>query len=267
MSTYLITGIAGFIGSSLARAALAQGGQVRGMDNLSTGKKENLSEILSRIDFRQADLLALAATHDACRGVDYVFHEAAIPSVPKSATAISHLKKGDYIGLRGPFGSSWPLDEAIGKDVCILAGGIGLPPLRPAIYAMLKNRKDYGKIFLLYGARSPLDLLFRVELEEWSKLYDIEVLVTVDHGDTSWKGYIGVVSELLNYINLDMNNTTAMICGPEIMMKFTIEDLLEKGFPEDNVYLSLERNMKCPRRGHPRLRRPRSPWDRNAPAS
>jgi NAD(P)H-flavin reductase len=160
-------------------------------------------------------------------------------------TALSQLKKGDFIGLRGPFGSNWPLEEAIGKDVCILAGGIGLPPLRPAIYSMLKNRKDYGRIFILYGARSPLDLLFRVELEEWSKLFDVEVLVTVDHGDSSWKGHIGVVTELLNYVNLDMNNTTAMVCGPEIMMKFTIEELLEKGFPENNVYLSLERNMKC----------------------
>lgn len=175
-------------------------------------------------------------------------HNTLIHTIHKVGTvtsAISMLKKGDYLGLRGPFGSSWPVGAAIGKDVCILAGGIGLAPLRPVIYTLFKNRKDYGKIYILYGARSPRDLLYRVELEQWAKLYDVEVLVTVDHGDQSWKGNIGVVSSLLSYVSLDRNNTVSMVCGPEIMMKFTVEDLLDKGMKEENVYLSLERNMKC----------------------
>lgn len=168
-----------------------------------------------------------------------------IHKVGAVTNALSKLKKGDYIGFRGPFGSSWPTKEAIGKDVCIVAGGIGLAPLRPTIYSLLKNRKDYGKIHILYGARSPLDLLYRVELEEWEKVYNVEVLVTVDRSDSSWKGNVGVVTNLFNYTELDINNMIAMVCGPEIMMKFTIEELIDKGIAEENIYLSLERNMKC----------------------
>jgi NAD(P)H-flavin reductase len=168
-----------------------------------------------------------------------------IHKVGTVTSILSGLKKGDYIGLRGPFGSSWPIKEAIGKDVCIVAGGIGLPPLRPTIYTMLKNRKDYGKIHILYGARTPQDLVFRVELEQWSKLFDVEVLITVDKSDSSWKGNIGVVTNLFNYTELDTNNTIAMLCGPEIMMKFTVQELIDKDLPLDNIYVSLERNMKC----------------------
>jgi len=168
-----------------------------------------------------------------------------IRKVGTITTALSKLKAGDFIGLRGPFGRGWPIEEAIGKDVCIIGGGIGLAPLRPVIYSVLKNRRDYGKIFILYGARSPLDLLYRVELEQWSKQYDVEVQVTVDHADSSWKGNVGVVSNLFNYITLDVNNTIAMVCGPEMMMKFTVEELLEQGIPAESINLSLERNMKC----------------------
>jgi NAD(P)H-flavin reductase len=168
-----------------------------------------------------------------------------IRKVGTITSALSKLKAGDFIGLRGPYGRGWPLEEAIGKDVCIVAGGIGLAPLRPVIYTVLKNRRDYGKIFILYGARSPLDLLYRVELEQWSKQYDVEVHVTVDRADSSWKGNVGVVSNLFNYLTLDVNNTIAMICGPEMMMKFTVRELLEQRVPAENVYLSLERNMKC----------------------
>ncbi len=168
-----------------------------------------------------------------------------IHKVGTVTSALSKLKKGDFVGLRGPFGSSWPVGTAIGKDVCILAGGIGLAPLRPVIYTLFKNRKDYGRIYILYGARTPQDLLYRVELEQWGKLFDVEVHVTVDRGDQSWKGNIGVVSNLLSYLDFDKNNTISMVCGPEIMMKYTVEDLFDKGIPEENVYLSLERNMKC----------------------
>ncbi|MFI5252585.1 MAG: FAD/NAD(P)-binding protein [Bacteroidota bacterium] len=160
-------------------------------------------------------------------------------------SALSQLKKGDAIGLRGPFGSSWPIDELKGRDVIVVAGGIGLAPLRPLLYSIFHHRKDYGRIVLLYGARSPLDLLFRVELEKWGKEEQIEVLVTVDRGDSTWKGHIGVVSSLMSSIKIDAKSTSAVVCGPEIMMQFSIEEILQRGIAEENIHLSMERNMKC----------------------
>lgn len=160
-------------------------------------------------------------------------------------TALAQKKRGDLIGIRGPYGSSWPIDVARGKDVCIASGGIGLAPLRPVIYTMLKNRDAYGRIIVLYGGRSPLDLLYRVELEKWANDFGVEALVTVDRGDSSWKGHIGVVTSLFSYIKLDARETIAYVCGPEIMMKYTIDELDRRGVPQDQIYLSMERNMKC----------------------
>jgi NAD(P)H-flavin reductase len=160
-------------------------------------------------------------------------------------TALAHKKRGDVIGLRGPYGSSWPLEVAQGKDVCIVSGGIGLAPLRPVVYSMIRKRSDYGRIIILYGGRSPLDLLYRVELEKWANEFNIEVLVTVDRGDSSWKGHIGVVTALFTYIKLDARATIAYVCGPEMMMKYTLDELERRGLPPDQVYLSMERNMKC----------------------
>ncbi len=160
-------------------------------------------------------------------------------------SALSRLKRGDMIGLRGPFGTSWPIDEVVGKDVCIAAGGIGLAPLRPVIYSLLRRREKYGRIVILYGARSPLDLLYRVELEQWSKARNTDVIVTVDRGDSSWKGHIGVVTGLFSYVKLDSPSTVAMVCGPEVMMKYTCEELQRRGLRSDQIFVSLERNMKC----------------------
>jgi NAD(P)H-flavin reductase len=171
--------------------------------------------------------------------------EHTIHRVGAVTTALSQMKRGDVIGVRGPFGSSWPLDVAQGRDVCIVCGGIGLAPLRPVIYSLLKKRNQYGRIIILYGGRSPLDLLYRVELERWEDEKDVEVLVTVDRGDSSWKGHIGVVTSLLSYIKLDTRNTIAYVCGPEIMMKYTIEELGRRGLAPESIYLSMERNMKC----------------------
>jgi NAD(P)H-flavin reductase len=160
-------------------------------------------------------------------------------------TALAQKKRGDLIGIRGPFGSSWPIEVARGRNVCIASGGIGLAPLRPVIYAMLKDRDAYGRIIVLYGGRSPLDLLYRVELEKWANDYNVEVLVTVDRGDSSWKGHIGVVTSLFQYIKLDARETIAYVCGPEIMMKYTIDELERRGVPPAQMYISMERNMKC----------------------
>jgi NAD(P)H-flavin reductase len=160
-------------------------------------------------------------------------------------TQLAQKKRGDMIGIRGPFGSVWPIDAARGKDVCIASGGIGLAPLRPILYTILKNRDAFGRVILLYGGRSPLDLLYRVELEKWANEFNVEVLVTVDRGDNSWKGHIGVVTSLFQYIKLDARATVAFVCGPEIMMKYTIDELERRGVPQAQIYLSMERNMKC----------------------
>lgn len=168
-----------------------------------------------------------------------------IHRVGSVTSALSKLRRGDMIGLRGPFGSAWPLEEAVGKDVCIAAGGIGLAPLRPVVYSIIRRRKEFGRLMIMYGARSPLDLLYRVELEQWSKLPDTEVITTVDRGDSSWKGHIGVVTGLFSYIKMDTPSTIAMVCGPEVMMKYTCEELERCGLSEDRIYLSMERNMRC----------------------
>jgi NAD(P)H-flavin reductase len=160
-------------------------------------------------------------------------------------SALARMKRGDIIGVRGPFGSSWPVEKAKGMDVCLVAGGIGLAPLRPVLYHMFHHRKDYGRIMLLYGARSPLNLLYRVELEQWSKNYNVEVAVIVDRSDTSWKGHVGIVTNLFSYVNLDSHATVAMVCGPETMMHYALLELVKRGIPQKQVYLSMERNMKC----------------------
>ena len=159
--------------------------------------------------------------------------------------AMSELKTNDVIGVRGPFGSYWPIKQAEGKDVVIAAGGIGLAPLRSVMYHILSHREKYGKAVLLYGARTPEDILYRHELEQWRAQFDLEVDVTVDRATGSWRGSVGVVTRLIPRASFDPNNTIAMVCGPEIMMRFTAADLEKRGVALENIYVSMERNMKC----------------------
>ncbi len=168
----------------------------------------------------------------------------AVGTVTRAMTA---LKPGAPIGVRGPFGHGWPLDEAKGHDVVIVAGGIGLAPLRPAIYTLLRHRDDYGRVVLLYGARTPRDLLYRKELERWRGRLDIEVLVTVDRGVEAWRGHVGVVTTLFRQAErlFDPSQTIALICGPEIMMRFTVREFQNRDVPNERIYISMERNMKC----------------------
>lgn len=172
--------------------------------------------------------------------LDHTIHK-----VGRVTTSLSQKKRGDVIGIRGPFGSSWPIDVAQGKDVCVVSGGIGLAPLRPVLYSIIRRRDEFGRVIVLYGGRSPLDLLFRVELEKWENDHNIETLVTVDRGDSSWKGHIGVVTTLFDYIQLDVRETIAYVCGPEIMMRFCVQELEGRGLTPGQIYLSMERNMKC----------------------
>lgn len=157
---------------------------------------------------------------------------------------IRHLKVGDMVGLRGPFGSAWPMKELEGQDIIIACGGIGLPPLRPALYHIIRNREKYGKVILLYGARTPNDLMFPSEYEAWQKA-NIDVQVTVDRGDESWQGQVGVVPMLFYRFRLDPRQTSVLTCGPEIMIRFVIFEALARRIPSDRIHVSLERNMKC----------------------
>lgn len=168
-----------------------------------------------------------------------------VRSVGHATHALVSSKPGQALGIRGPFGTSWPLKEARGKDVLIVAGGIGLAPLRPAIYNILRRRDDYARLIVLYGARSPRDLLYRRELAGWARLPDVQLLSTVDYGGASWRGHVGVVTTLFRHVRLDPARTTAFLCGPELMMRYAIQELDSRGVAPEDIYLSMERNMKC----------------------
>lgn len=155
------------------------------------------------------------------------------------------LKAGDVIGVRGPFGTAWPVEEAVGKDVVVVAGGIGLAPLRPVIHYLLAHRRQYGKVVLLYGARTPNDILYTKMLEKWRSRFDIEVFITVDRGTGRWMGNVGVVTTLIPKAGFDPTNCVAMACGPEVMMRFTALALAKRGVSDEQIHASMERNMKC----------------------
>jgi NAD(P)H-flavin reductase len=137
------------------------------------------------------------------------------------------------------------VEEAAGNDVVIVAGGIGLAPLRPALYQLIANREKFGKIVLLYGTRSPNDILYQKELKQWRAQFDMEVYVTVDRATGDWRGNVGVVTSLIPKAPFDPLSSTAFVCGPEIMMRFTVQELQKRGLTNDKIYVSMERNMKC----------------------
>jgi NAD(P)H-flavin reductase len=159
--------------------------------------------------------------------------------------AMRQLKPGDIAGIRGPFGTHWPVEEAEGKDLVIVAGGIGLAPLRPALYAILSRRERYGGVVLLYGARTPADLLYRKELEHWRARFDLEVYATVDRAMSGWHGNVGVVTRMIPRAPFDPLNTVALVCGPEVMMRVAVAELEKRGVAARAIHVSLERNMKC----------------------
>ncbi|MGA8259334.1 MAG: FAD/NAD(P)-binding protein [Arenicellales bacterium] len=161
------------------------------------------------------------------------------------STALTELKRGDTLGVRGPFGREWPLAEASGKDVVVMAGGIGLAPLRPLLYRLFAAPGTYGRVSLLSGSRSPEDILYRRELERWRDRGRATVEMTVDHTTSKWRGHVGVVTSLLGPGLFDPGNTIAFLCGPEVMMRFSIATLRDLGLPAQSIYVSMERNMKC----------------------
>ena len=169
-----------------------------------------------------------------------------IRGVGKVSSALCDAEPGTMVGLRGPYGSCWPVEEpGAPRDIVIVAGGVGMAPLRPAVYAVLARRDRYGRVVLLYGARTPNDLLFRDELAEWRGRFDVEVEVTVDSALTDWRGNVGVVPGLVQRARFDGSSAIALVVGPDIMMRFTIVALAQRGIASDRIYISMERNMRC----------------------
>jgi NAD(P)H-flavin reductase len=158
--------------------------------------------------------------------------------------AIARAKAGSVVGLRGPFGSVWPIRLCEGRDVVLVAGGIGLAPLRPVIYALMSNRSSYRNIFLLVGARTPDILLYRNEMQSWDKR-GIDVRLAVDAAEPGWHGSVGPVTTLITRAAFDPSNAISFIVGPEIMMRFVVDALAQHGISRDLLFVSMERNMKC----------------------
>jgi len=168
-----------------------------------------------------------------------------VMSVGSVTQAICRLTPGDSIGLRGPFGSVWPLDKLEGRDIIVMAGGLGLAPLRPVLYHLLSHGDAYGDIRLLYGTRQPDKIVFSDEVLQWHQDKTIDVEVTVDNAGRDWTGKVGVITDLLKDISLNTSNTSVLICGPEVMMRFSAYALLDLGVAASNIFVSMERNMKC----------------------
>ncbi len=168
-----------------------------------------------------------------------------IRAVGTVSRMMQELKPKDVIGVRGPFGSHWPLEQATGKDLVIVAGGIGLAPLRSTLYQIMAQRERYGRVSLIYGARTPDDILYHKECERWQKRSDLDVYLTVDRATSSWEGSVGLVTKLIPRASFDPLNTMALICGPEVMMRFSALELEKRDVASENIFLSMERNMKC----------------------
>ncbi len=168
-----------------------------------------------------------------------------VMKVGKVTNEIHNLNKGNIVGLRGPYGKGYPLDDFKGKEVLVLGGGVGLAPLRSLMYALFGRMGDFKRVYFRYGARTPKDIIYKEEVKQWSQRSDLDFRITVDNGDESWKGHVGLVTTILDGMALEADKSIGVVCGPPIMMKFGTLKLLELGFKEENIYLSMEKNMSC----------------------
>lgn len=173
------------------------------------------------------------------------FFELCIRNVGDLTNQIHRLGAGSTIGIRGPFGRGFPMSRFRGKDLLFIAGGLGFAPLRSVIYEALDHREKYDRIMILYGTRTPSDLLFRDELSELDRRQDVDLRLTVDCGDETWSGCVGVVNRLLERVHVNPHNTVAVVCGPPVMYKYVTADLCRLGVAEHDIWLSFERRMKC----------------------
>lgn len=168
-----------------------------------------------------------------------------IRTVGRVTKAMADLKPGDVLGIRGPFGQGWPLDEARRRDVVIVTGGLGCAPVVGAIEYIFRRRDQYGSVKILHGVKTPEDLLFRERFDLWRRQPDTEVLLTSDRPGKIWRHHVGVVTELFEMVSIDPETTMVLMCGPEIMMRLGVPILTRRGIPETAIYVSLERHMEC----------------------
>ncbi|MGH9825305.1 MAG: FAD/NAD(P)-binding protein, partial [Blastocatellia bacterium] len=167
-----------------------------------------------------------------------------IRAVGSVTNPMREVKPGAVLGVRGPFGSYWPVHRAKGNDIVIVSGGLGMAPLRPVIYHILANRRQYGRVSLLYGTRRPADMLYPAMIEDWGRR-GIDVHLTVDSATPDWCWNVGLVTRLIPKARFDPDSTTAMVCGPDIMMRYVVAELIKMGLPSAEIFVSMERNMKC----------------------
>ncbi|NHV06411.1 MAG: hypothetical protein HA495_03625 [Thaumarchaeota archaeon] len=222
--------------------------------DVKTFKFQFLSQEENRFNFKPGNFnllsklgageAAFSLTSDSEEGN---YFENTIRKVGRVTSTIFNMKVGDILGFRGPFGNGWPLSKAVGMDLVLIAGGLGLAPLRPVIYHISKHRSFYGSVDILYGARTPMDMIYTNEFKLWQEIPDVKLELTVDvvPNGVSWKHNVGVVTTLFKNIRAKPDSSVVMMCGPEIMMKFASELLLRMEFPKENVYVSLERRMRC----------------------
>jgi len=171
--------------------------------------------------------------------------ELCVREVGDVTRALHRMEPGSTVGIRGPFGNGFPVEKMRGKDLLFAPGGIGLFPLRSVIQQVLDERESFGRVIILYGARNPSELLFKDELAQWEARDDVEFHVTVDRGDESWTGNVGVITTLFPKVTINPRNTVALTVGPPVMYRFVLMELLSKGIQDGNIFLSLERRMKC----------------------
>lgn len=158
---------------------------------------------------------------------------------------IHQLTAGDVVGLRGPFGNGYPLEELSGKELLVVGGGCGFAPLRSLMYELFRRSAEFKKLLFRGGCRAPQEFLYREEIERWGERDDLDMVLTVDVGDESWSGHVGVVTTILDGLDMDTSEGIAIVCGPPVMMRFAVKKLSELGFPEGSIYLSMEKNMSC----------------------
>ena len=168
-----------------------------------------------------------------------------IMNVGQVTSKLHSLNSGEVLGIRGPYGLGYPLDNFNGKDILIVGGGVGLAPLRSLLFSLFSNIDNYNKVLLRYGARTSADMVFKDAIPEWSKKKKVDIVTTVDVGDSSWNGNVGLVTTILKGLPVDLNKAACVVCGPPIMMKFVTLKLLDIGFNPADIYLSMEKNMSC----------------------
>jgi NAD(P)H-flavin reductase len=166
-------------------------------------------------------------------------------AVGRVTRAMQTLREGDTIGVRGPFGTAWPVETALGRDLVLVAGGIGLAPLRPVVCYAMRNPLAFQRVFLLIGCRDPQSELFRDDVIAWSRRPHLQVEVTVDRGGPAWRGHVGVVTKRVQRADFDSASAIALLCGPEPMMRFAVLALQQRGVGDERIFVSMERNMQC----------------------